>query len=234
MSKCRPYLIGLQRFTFYDGPPTPDPDSQPLHPWTRLRTLASKSLKEKVSPYYLRPCGVLESSSALPDACHEPQLAAPRQKTRWCAPKPQHTSGASCPQRHQPGSGPFTPRSATPRRRVGRSRNSEPQQRTDPSYTRLRDCVTSGFPPNRYTLPQYVQPAPCTVTACTQTGGWSCMARELWFCSPPPPHSRSAARQSPRCRSHERRAQQTVFWPVSMPTLPHRPSLRAMPDPTAR
>ncbi|KAG0712484.1 hypothetical protein GWK47_002103 [Chionoecetes opilio] len=40
----------------------------------------------------------------------------------------------------------------------------------------------------------------------------SCLyARELWFCSPPPPPLDSATRQSPSVCSTKRRAQQTVF-----------------------
>ncbi|KAG0717828.1 hypothetical protein GWK47_053652 [Chionoecetes opilio] len=66
MLKCRPYLIGLQSFTFMTDHQTPDPHSQPLHLWTRLRTLASNASRRRrgAGPIWPEKLWFLQSTAA--------------------------------------------------------------------------------------------------------------------------------------------------------------------------
>ncbi|KAG0725446.1 hypothetical protein GWK47_038629 [Chionoecetes opilio] len=100
-----------------DGPPTPDPDSQPLHLGRGFRTLASKTLKERFRPHLFTAVCRAGKQLCIPDALSRAPVTAPRQRTRWCARPSRSTPqerGVSLNAINQDQD--LTPRSATPRR----------------------------------------------------------------------------------------------------------------------
>ncbi|XP_068204834.1 uncharacterized protein [Palaemon carinicauda] len=146
MSKCRLYLAGLQHFTLMM-------DHRPLIPILNSYTLDAlensllQCLKEKISPYIFTAVWRAGKLLCVPDALSRAPVSHPTQE--------DEILGASSAAHL---------RTVIAMNTVTLSDESSAQDadrilqdlcdaaRTDPSYTRLLNCVTSGFPRNRYDL----------------------------------------------------------------------------------
>ena len=146
MSKCRLYLSGLQHFTLAT-------DHRPLVPILNHYTLDAvenprlQRLKEKISPYLFTAVWRAGKHHNIPDALSRAPVSHPT---------PEDEIASAEAAAHL--------RSIMTVNAVVSQDGSSPQDadrtlqelraaaREDPSYARLRDCVTSGFPSHRYDL----------------------------------------------------------------------------------
>ena len=146
MSKCKLYLIGLQHFTLMT-------DHRPLIPILNHYSLDAienprlQRLKEKVSPFLYTAVWRAGKQLSIPDALSRAPVGYPTPEDETnCADAAVHirsivTVNAAAQEDDAP------PQDAD--RTLNDLRIAA---RADPSYLRLRDCVTSGFPANRYDL----------------------------------------------------------------------------------
>ncbi|XP_068230979.1 uncharacterized protein [Palaemon carinicauda] len=163
MSKCRLYLAGLQHFILMT-------DHRPLIPILNSYTLDAiensrlQRLKEKISPYIFTAVWRAGKLLCVPDALSRAPVSHPTQE--------DEISGASSAAHL---------RTVIAMNTVTLSDESSAQDadrilqdlrdaaRTDPSYTRLLNCVTSGFPRNRYDAQFFT---PILETTCRSLRRW--------------------------------------------------------------
>ncbi|KAG0725211.1 Transposon Tf2-6 polyprotein [Chionoecetes opilio] len=213
MSKCRPYLIGLQSFTLMT-------DHRPLIPILNHYTLDAvenprlQRLKEKVSPYLFTAVWRAGKQLCIPDALSRAPVSRPTPEDEMvCSEAAAHLRSVvslnAINQDQDPSH--LDPPHQDADRTIQELRAAAV---TDPSYTRLRDCVTSGFPPNRYTLHNSLLPY-WKFRDCLYADGELVLYGQR-IVVPAAHRRRTLARLHDSHRgvaATKRRAQQTVFWP---------------------
>ncbi|XP_066953187.1 uncharacterized protein [Macrobrachium rosenbergii] len=144
MSKCRLYLAGLQNFTLMT-------DHRPLIPILNHYLLDAienprlQRLKEKISPYLFTAVWHAGKSLNIPDALSRAPVSHPTPEDEIAgAPSATHLRTVMTVYT-------VTSSGESPAQDADRTlQDLRDAARTDPVYTRLLDCVTSGFPSNRY------------------------------------------------------------------------------------
>lgn len=207
MSKCRPYLIGLQNFTLMT-------DHRPLIPILNNYTLDAvenprlQRLKEKTSPYLFTAVWRAGKQLCVPDALSRAPVCRPTPEDEtMCTDATAHLRSivTNTINSHQDSS----PQDAD--RTLQEFRDAA---KVDPSYTRLLECVTSGFPSHRYDLHNAVLPYWKLRDSLYADGELVLYGQRIVV--PPALRRRTLSRLHDSHRgvdATKRRAQQTVFWP---------------------
>ncbi|XP_064081491.1 uncharacterized protein K02A2.6-like [Macrobrachium nipponense] len=146
MQLLRLYLAGLQNFTLMT-------DHQPLMPILNHYSLDAienprlQRLKEKISPYLFTAVWRAAKSLNIPDALSRAPLSHPTPEDEIAgAPSTTHLRTVMAVYA-------VTSSGKSPAQDADRTlQYLRDAARVDPVYTRLLDCVTSGFPSNRYDL----------------------------------------------------------------------------------
>lgn len=208
MSKCRLYLIGLQHFTLMT-------DHRPLVPILNAYTLDAvenprlQRLKEKISPYIFTAVWRAGKLLCIPDALSRAPVSRPTPEDEMaCTDATAHLRRVVAANAERSDEG-------NPHHDADRTLHElRDAARADPSYARLTDCVTSGFPSNRYELHSSLLPYWKLRDHLCADGELVLYGQRIVV--PAALRRRTLARLHDSHRGVEatrRRAKQTVFWP---------------------
>lgn len=208
MAKCRLYLIGLPTFTLMT-------DHRPLVPILNHYSLDAvenprlQRLKEKVAPYQFTAVWRAGKTLCIPDALSRAPVSHPTpEDVTDCADAATHVrSVVSVTAAAQEDDAPPIDADRT-------LQDLSAAARVDPSYVRLRDCVTTGFPTNRYDLHASLLPYWKLRDALSADGDLVLYGSRIVV--PAALRRRTLARLHDSHKGVEatkRRARQTVFWP---------------------
>ena len=206
MSKCRPYLIGQQHFTLMT-------DHRPLVPILNHYTLDAvenprlQRLKEKLSPYLFTAEWRAGKYLCIPDALSRAPVDHPTAEDESIC------SDATTHLRALVSANATT--GDSPHRNDDRTlQELRTAAREDPAYSQLLQCVTSGFPSNRYDMHNSVLPYWKLRDSLSADGELVLYGQRIVV--PTALRRRTLARLHDSHKGVEatkRRARQTVFWP---------------------
>ena len=208
MSKCRLYLIGLQHFTLMT-------DHRPLIPILNHYTLDAvenprlQRLKEKVSSYMFTAVWRAGKQLHLPDALSRAPVSRPTQEDNiFCAESEAFLRTLITVNA-------LTSEETSPPQTADRTLQDLCRAaQADPAYARLKDCVTTGFPSNRYDLHSDLLPFWKLRDNLSTDGDLVLYGARIVV--PAALRRRTLTRLHDSHRGVEatkRRAKQTVFWP---------------------
>ena len=208
MSKCRLYLSGLQHFTLMS-------DHRPLIPILNHYSLDAienprlQRLKEKIAPYLYTAVWRAGKQLSIPDALSRAPVSHPTPEDETaCADSTAHLRAVISV------NAVASDEDVPPQDSDRTLQDLREAARLDPSYSRLRDCVTSGFPPNRYDLHNDLLPFWKLRDSLSTDGELVLYGPRIVV--PAALRRRTLARLHDSHRGVEatkRRARQTVFWP---------------------
>ena len=208
LAKCRLYLTGLPSFTLHT-------DHRPLVPIINNYTLDMienprlQRMKERLSQYQFTAMWRAGKSLRIPDALSRAPISYPlSEDTTDCAEATAHVrSVINVTAASQDEDAPLIDADRT-------LQDMSNAAQADPSYVRLRDCVTSGFPTNRYNLHTSLLPYWKLRDALSTDGNLVLYGARILVPAALRRHTLARLHDSHRgVEATKRRARQTVFWP---------------------
>ncbi|XP_045121980.1 uncharacterized protein K02A2.6-like [Portunus trituberculatus] len=210
MSKCQPYLIGLQHFTLMT-------DHRPLVPILNHYTLDAiekpclQHLKEKLSPYMFTAVWRAGKHLCIPDALSRAPVDHPTpEDENICADALAHLRALISINTVSAVTA-VDPSRQDADRTLQELRSAASENST---YSQLLQCATSGFPSNRYDLPNSVLPYWKLWDSLSADRELVLYGQRVVVPAVLSRHTLASLHDSHRgVKSTKRRARHTVFWP---------------------